>query len=144
MILRDIALDLLFQWIKRILKEKQTWFQLELLINNRNPIKLTEVDYNAPEDGKDSTRNVSGKLLNSIANSYPFLIGGSADVSKSTMARITNTTDNSYESPTGRNINFGIREHAMGAIANGMALSHLTPLVSTFFAFSDFIHLLSH
>ena len=112
---------------------------IDLLINNKNPIKLTAVDYNPPEDGKDSTRNVSGKLLNSIAKIYPFLIGGSADVSKSTMARITDTEDNTYETPTGRNINFGIREHAMGAIANGMALSHLTPFVSTFFSFSDYL-----
>ncbi len=112
---------------------------LNILINNKVSIKLTEIDYEAPEDGKDSTRNVSGKILNSIANSYPFLIGGSADVSKSTMARINNTDDNSYETPLGRNINFGIREHAMGAIANGLALSHLTPFVSTFFSFSDYL-----
>lgn len=112
---------------------------LELLINNKKPVKLLNIDYNFPEDGKDSTRNVSGKILNSIAKDYPFLIGGSADVSKSTMARIIETQDNSYLSPLGRNINFGIRENAMGAIANGIALSNLTPFVSTFFSFSDYL-----
>ena len=111
----------------------------DLLINNKEKIKLTEIDYQAPQDGKDSTRNVSGKIINSISNTYPFLIGGSADVSKSTMSRITNTADNSFEFPLGRNINFGIREHAMGAVANGMALSNLTPFVSTFFSFSDYL-----
>ncbi len=112
---------------------------LELLINFYDPIKLKEVDYTYPEDSKDSTRNVSGKILNSIARCYPFLIGGSADVSKSTMSRIIDTESNSILAPTGRNINFGIRENAMGAIANGIALSNMTPFVSTFFAFSDYL-----
>ena len=113
--------------------------ELDQLINNKNPIRIFDIDYEYPENGKDSTRNVSGKVINSIAKYYPFLIGGSADVSKSTMARIIDTTDNILESPTGRNINFGIRENAMGAIANGIALSNLTPFVSTFFAFSDYL-----
>ena len=112
---------------------------LELLKNNDKPIKLQEVDYDFPEDGKDSTRNVSGKVINSIAKTYPFLIGGSADVSKSSMARINDTESFDIINPSGRNINFGIREHAMGAIANGIALSGLTPFVSTFFAFSDYL-----
>ena len=113
--------------------------ELDLLINNKNAIKLIDIDYEAPEDGKDSTRNVSGKVLNSIAKNYPFLIGGSADVSKSTMARINDTQTNSATYPLGRNINFGIRESAMAAIGNGIALSHLTPFVSTFFSFSDYL-----
>jgi transketolase len=113
--------------------------QLELLINSDKSIKLKEIDYTFPEDGKDSTRNVSGIIINSIAKNYPFLIGGSADLSKSTMARIIDTDTNSLDKPTGRNINFGIREHAMGAIANGIALSNLTPFVSTFFSFSDYL-----
>ena len=113
--------------------------ELELLINNKNPIKIQDIDYVFPENGKDSTRNVSGYVLNSIAKYYPFLIGGSADVSKSTMAKIKETDDNDYGNPLGRNINFGIREHSMAAIANGIALSNLTPFVSTFFAFSDYL-----
>ena len=112
---------------------------LELLKNSDKPIKLQEIDYDFPEDGKDSTRNVSGKVINSIAKTYPFLIGGSADVSKSSMARINDTESFDLVNPSGRNINFGIREHAMGAIANGIALSGLTPFVSTFFAFSDYL-----
>lgn len=112
---------------------------LELLKDSDKPIKLQEIDYDFPEDGKDSTRNVSGKVINSIAKTYPFLIGGSADVSKSSMARINDTESFDLINPSGRNINFGIREHAMGAIANGIALSGLTPFVSTFFAFSDYL-----
>ena len=113
--------------------------ELLLLINNKEPIKLLDVDYTYPESGTDSTRNVSGSIINSIAKFYPFFIGGSADVSKSTMARIKETNDNSYEFPLGRNINFGIRENAMAAIANGIALSNITPFVSTFFVFSDYL-----
>jgi len=109
------------------------------LLNNHESIHIMEINYDYPEDGKDSTRNVSGKILNSIAKHYPFLIGGSADVSRSTMAKLIDTETNSINNPGGRNINFGIRENAMASIANGMALSNLTPFVSTFFAFSDFL-----
>ena len=112
--------------------------ELDLLTSNK-PIKILDIDYEAPENGKDSTRNVSGKIINSIAKSYPFLIGGSADVSKSSMAKIIDTQDFNINNRLGRNINFGIREHAMAAIANGIALSGLTPFVSTFFAFSDYL-----
>ena len=112
---------------------------LELLSDNKNPIKIQDIDYFFPENGMDSTRNVSGYVINSIAKYYPFLIGGSADVSKSSMAKIKETDDNDYGNPLGRNINFGIREHAMAAVANGIALSNLTPFVSTFFAFSDYL-----
>ncbi len=109
------------------------------LINNKLPIKLKDIYYNFPDDGKDATRNVSGKVINSIAENYPFFIGGSADVSKSTTARINNTLDFSAITPGGKNINFGIRENAMAAIANGLALSNITPFVSTFFSFSDYL-----
>lgn len=123
--------------VDQLILEKKNDF--DLLINSKNAIKLMDVDYTYPEDMKDSTRNVSGKILNSIAKNYPFLIGGSADVSKSSMARIKDTEDNSIENPGGRNINFGIRESAMASIANGLALCGLTPFVSTFFSFSDYM-----
>lgn len=132
--------DLIKKWNSKVeglnqeLNEK-----LDLLINTKKPIKLLDVDYIAPQDSMDSTRNVSGKILNSISKNYPFLIGGSADVSKSSKARLSDTENNSYLTPLGRNINFGIRENAMAAIGNGIALSNLTPFVSTFFSFSDYL-----
>lgn len=132
--------DVIKKWNSKVeglsqeLKEK-----LDLLINNKKPIKLLDVDYIAPQDSMDSTRNVSGKILNSISKNYPFLIGGSADVSKSSKARLNDTENNSFLTPLGRNINFGIRENAMAAIGNGIALSNLTPFVSTFFSFSDYL-----
>lgn len=132
--------ELIKKWNSKVqelsddLKEK-----LELLISNKKPVKLIDVDYIAPTDSMDSTRNVSGKILNSIAKNYPFLIGGSADVSKSSKVILNNTENNTFLTPLGRNINFGIRENAMAAIGNGIALSNLTPFVSTFFSFSDYL-----
>ena len=91
------------------------------------------------EDGPIATRSASGKVLNAIAKDAPFLIGGSADLGPS-----NNTHLNGYEDFTsenaGRNIHFGVREHAMGAILNGMALSgKLMPYGGTFLIFSDYM-----
>lgn len=92
------------------------------------------------DEKKMATRKASGKVLNAIADALPNLIGGSADLSPS-----TNTTLDKFESfsaaqRSGRNFHFGIREHAMGAILNGMALSkYLIPYGATFLIFSDYM-----
>ncbi len=87
----------------------------------------------------DATRNWSSKALNVLAPQLPEIIGGSADLAGSTK----NTILNSGHMQTGkfkeRNINFGVREHAMGAIANGIALHGLKPQVATFLIFSDYL-----
>lgn len=132
--------DCITAWNEKILSmDENLRRDFDLYMNNKLPVKISNINYVYPTDGKDSTRNVSGKVINSVAETYPFLLGGSADVSKSTMARINNTLDFSASTPNGRNINFGVRENAMASIANGMALSNITPFVSTFFAFSDFL-----
>lgn len=132
--------DCITAWNEKILSmDENLRRDFDLYMNNKLPVKISNINYVYPTDGKDSTRNVSGKIINSVAETYPFLLGGSADVSKSTMARINNTLDFSASTPNGRNINFGVRENAMASIANGMALSNITPFVSTFFAFSDFL-----
>ena len=132
--------DCIAAWNENILSmDENLRRDFDLYMNNKLPIKISNINYVYPTDGKDSTRNVSGKVINSVAETYPFLLGGSADVSKSTMARINNTLDFSASTPNGRNINFGVRENAMASIANGMALSNITPFVSTFFVFSDFL-----
>lgn len=113
--------------------------ELDSIINYKNPIKLKDIIYESPQDMKEATRQSSGKVINAISDIYPFLIGGSADVSKSTNAKINSSSAFSNSFPLGRNINFGIREHAMGAIANGIALTGLTPFASTFFSFSDYL-----
>ena len=132
--------DCIAAWNEKILSmDENLRRDFDFYMNNKLPVKISNINYVYPTDGKDSTRNVSGKVINSVAETYPFLLGGSADVSKSTMARINNTLDFSASTPNGRNINFGVRENAMASIANGMALSNITPFVSTFFAFSDFL-----
>lgn len=119
--------------------DKTKKMELEQLNHFKDAIKLKELSYEIPTEQMEATRVSSGKIINAISKITPFFIGGSADVSKSTNARIKNTTDYGKEHREGRNINFGIREHTMGAIANGIALSGITPFVSTFFSFSDYL-----
>ncbi|MBI5234457.1 MAG: transketolase [Deltaproteobacteria bacterium] len=90
------------------------------------------------DEGPMATRSASGKALNAIAPYTSFLVGGSADLAPS-----NNTYLKGFDDFTplhaGRNIHFGVREHAMGAIANGMALSGLVPYIGTFLVFSDYM-----
>ncbi|MBW6489961.1 MAG: transketolase [Lentimicrobium sp.] len=87
---------------------------------------------------KISGRAASGKVLNAIASRVPFMIGGSADLSPSTLTDLKNESSFQKGNFSGRNLHFGIREHAMGAIANGIALSGLKTYASTFLVFSDY------
>lgn len=128
------------EWLKELEKqEDKVKKEIDSLDNFKNPIKLKDIYYEIPSDGMESTRVASGKVINSISQILPLFIGGSADVSKSTMARIKETKDFSSSNKDGKNINFGIREHSMGAIANGIALSGITPFASTFLSFSDYL-----
>lgn len=87
-----------------------------------------------------ATRKASGKTLNAIAEYLPQLIGGSADLAPSTDTNLDEYKSFSAENSNGRNFHFGIREHAMGAILNGMALSeYLIPYGATFLIFSDYM-----
>ncbi|MBT2370519.1 transketolase [Pseudomonas fluorescens] len=88
-----------------------------------------------------ASRASGGEVLNAFAQQIPWLLGGSADLSPSTKTNLTfdGAGRFSAEDYSGRNLHFGIREHAMGAIANGMALSYLRPYTSTFLVFSDYM-----
>ncbi|MGO3184544.1 MAG: transketolase [Aequorivita sp.] len=87
-----------------------------------------------------ATRKASGKTLNAIAEYLPQLIGGSADLAPSTDTNLDDYKSFSEKHPEGRNFHFGIREHAMGAVLNGMALSkYLIPYGATFLIFSDYM-----
>jgi len=93
-----------------------------------------------PADAKGiATRESSGKVLNSIAKRVPWMMGGAADLSPSTKTLISGAGNFERGEYSGRNFHFGIREHAMGAIINGMALSGLRPYGSTFLIFSDYM-----
>ena len=93
-----------------------------------------------PEDGPVATRSASGRVLNAIADNLPALMGGSADLAPSNKTHINNSTDFQKNAYDGRNIRFGIREHAMGAIMSGMYLhSGIRPYGGTFLVFADYM-----
>lgn len=88
----------------------------------------------------DATRNSGGAVLNVLAEKIPFIVGGAADLAPSTKTYMKGYGDYSAENRAGRNMHFGIREHAMSAIANGMQLhGGLQAYCSTFFVFSDYM-----
>jgi len=94
-----------------------------------------------PPDPKGiAGRDASGKVLNVLAQNVPWFVGGSADLAPSnkTLLKFEGAGDFQAETPGGRNLHFGIREHAMGAIINGLSLSKLRPFGATFFIFSDY------
>ena len=92
------------------------------------------------EDKPDATRNLSGKMINRIKDLLPNLIGGSADLAPSNKTHMDGETDFSKDNYAGRNLHFGVREIAMAAIGNGLALhGGLRPYIATFFVFSDYV-----
>ncbi|HEY5410475.1 MAG TPA: transketolase, partial [Caulobacteraceae bacterium] len=92
-----------------------------------------------PDDKGMASREASGKVLNAIAANYPWLLGGSADLAGSNKTKIDGAGDFQPGSDGGRNLHYGVREHAMGSIANGLALSGLRPYTGTFLIFSDYM-----
>ena len=95
-----------------------------------------------PPDAKGmATRDASGKVLNALAKRCAWIMGGSADLSPSTKTNLTfdGAGSLSGDTPAGRNVHFGVREHGMGAIVNGLALSNLRAYGSTFLVFSDYM-----
>jgi transketolase len=95
-----------------------------------------------PADAKGvAGRDASAKVLNAIAKNVPWMVGGSADLAPSTKTRLTfdGAGDFTAANYGGRNLHFGIREHAMGSILNGMALSKVRPFGSGFLIFSDYV-----
>jgi transketolase len=95
----------------------------------------------APDQKGVATREASGKVLNAIAERVPCLLGGAADLAPSTKTKLSfeGAGTLSRHEPGGRNFHFGVREHAMGAVVNGLGLSHLRAFGSTFLIFSDYM-----
>ncbi len=114
--------------------------ELELLRDRKLPQNWQASLPQFPADDKGmATRASSGKVLNAIAEAVPYFLGGSADLAPSNKTHIDSSTSFSAEDRSGRNFHFGIREHAMGAIVNGMVLSKLRAFAATFFVFSDYM-----
>lgn len=112
---------------------------LNMLENNQNIINFDSSKYQINVNYNEELNISNYKVMNLFANSTNLLLNGSADLFKSVKNVIDNSPFMSNVTPLGRNIRFGVREHAMGAILNGMALSGLKVCGSTFLAFSDYL-----
>jgi transketolase len=134
------------EWLTRFESYRQTFPDLADEIERMQQRELP-ANWDAklpvfPADGKGlATRDSSGKVLNAIAAHYPWLIGGAADLFPSTKTRLLfeGAGELEAETPGGRNMHFGIREHAMGAVLNGLAVSKVRPFGAGFLIFSDYM-----
>jgi transketolase len=135
--------DLEAAWTERFSKwkhaEPQLAEQFERTLAGRLPKSLPWPTF-TPENGSVATRDAGGAVMNAIAADLPELVGGSADLDPSTKTYLKGFGDFQPGSYEGRNIHFGVREHAMGAIANGLRLhGGLLPFTATFFNFLDYM-----
>jgi len=113
--------------------------ELEAVIDGKVAIEATDI-LSFDTAKSISTRVASGEAINHFIKTVPSIFGGSADLSHSTMTDINGEQIFAVDSYAGRNIYFGVREHAMGAAGNGLALhGGVKPFVSTFFVFSDYL-----
>ena len=120
-------------------QEEQVQKELSYFMNPNKRIEMRDFFYDAPESKIESTRDTSSKILNSLVSNSAYLFGGSADLFGANKTYIKEAGDFSRENYLGKNIYFGVREHAMAAISNGLALSGFRPYVSTFLSFSDYL-----
>ena len=113
--------------------------ELEFFMGDNKKIDFKNYIYDAPEDNMESPRDTSKKVLNGIVKNSPYMIGGAADTFGPNKTYIEDAGDFSKENPEGKNIFYGVREHAMGAITNGLSLHGFRPYASTFLSFSDYL-----
>jgi transketolase len=137
-------------------KSRKEWTELFNAYRTKHPELAAEIDLmqhrglpvgwdrnlpTFPADAKGlAGRDASGKVLNMLAQNIPWFLGGSADLGPSNKTTLTfeGAGDFQADTPGGRNFHFGIREHSMAAIVNGMSLSKLRPFGASFFIFSDY------
>ena len=112
---------------------------LRFLFGEQTSFDIDSLELQFKEDLREATRVTNGKILEKIADEIPYLIGGSADLSTSTKTLLSKYPFVTSENYNGRNIAFGVREHAMGAILNGLALTGFRTFGSTFLAFADYL-----
>ncbi len=152
----DAVLSHFREALERGAKLEKNWEQTLQDYSHNNPEKGAEFERaiagKLPENWKDAlpvfptndkgmaTRSVSGKVINALAGILPEFVGGSADLSGSNSTVIENTVGFQKDSYFGRMINYGVREHAMGAINNGLNQhGGLISFAATFFVFSDYL-----
>ena len=114
---------------------------VESLVSSESQIyrDFKDLIYDAPEDNIESPRDTSKKILNTIVKRTPYILGGSADLFAANKTYIEDEGNFSRENYLGKNIYFGVREHAMGAILNGLSLVGFRPYGSTFLSFQDYL-----
>jgi len=139
------------EWEANLVKyEKQypeDYHKLRHIIDGTLPAGWDSKLATFPTDAKGlATRKSSGKCLNAVAQALPWMMGGSADLASSCLTGLDFPGAGEFMAPSstwgtyaGRNIHFGIREHAMGSIINGLSLCKLRPFCSTFLVFSDYM-----
>ncbi len=135
-------------------REYQAWFdrladyqykfpelaaELELIWQGNLPGTWNNKIPEFPPGKSMATRSASGKVLNAIAAEVPWLVGGSADLAPSNNTHIDGSASVSAGEFAGRNLHFGVREHGMAAVCNGLSLSGLRPFAGTFFVFTDYM-----
>ncbi len=124
---------------KKCASDEDTLKRIAFLFNPMIRCNFLDYDFHFEENLNEATRNTNKKIMEVISSYIPYLIGGAADVASTTNAYLKNGGDVTYGNFLGRNIHYGIREHAMGAISNGLALMHFRTFASTFFCFSDYL-----
>jgi transketolase len=150
----DEVREFFLEAVPRGAKEEQSWHTLYAEYRERYPGEASELErrltgqlpakWEVPEFKADpkgmATRAASGKVINHLAGELPELLGGSADLEPSNKTWIDGSPSFQADSHQGRNFHFGVREHAMGAIVNGLALhGGLIPYGGTFLVFSDYM-----
>jgi transketolase len=130
-------------WEQRKAKQLSTPGQAELwnaMVERRLPENLAALLPDFSGTGPTATRQASGKILNAIAADVPGLVGGSADLAASNSVMLQGEASIERGKFEGRNVHFGVREHGMAGVANGLALhGGIRPFVSTFLVFSDYM-----
>ncbi len=139
---------------KRLKKKNALWYEYFEEVKKTNTIDIQKLvsfftegmislNFNAEnfkiaDNYHEELRESNSKIMNIIADRTPFFLGGSADLGSSCKTNLIKESDFSKNNPLGRNIYYGVREHAMAAITSGLAMSGLRPFCSTFLAFADY------
>lgn len=152
----DEVLSFFREAIKKGKEQEEIWNEQYTAYSHNNPVRYEELERRLkcqlpdhwktslpqfPADDKGlATRVASGKVINQLASVLPELVGGSADLSPSTKTWLDGSPAYQAMTPNGRNFHFGVREHAMGAVVNGLAVfGGLIPFGATFLTFSDYM-----
>lgn len=123
------------EYVDRVLNGNKN--RIAYLFSHNYPSNITSYNWEFPE--KQSLRDANHEVLKVLMDNIPVIIGGSADVGTSTKTYIKELEDLTLANWNGKNIWFGVREHLMGAVLNGLALLNFRPFGSTFLAFSDYL-----